>query len=535
MAISLFRALLWAALALASLSLCALLVFGGPGGPLAGRSPLNIEGIAAVSFLLLSLCRPAHAGAADAGARLQAWSRRDFLLMGSIGGCALLFFARNLDAPLVFDDYRHIYDVSNESWRGVLRWFTSPSHAAFFRPIGFVSYFVDCLWAGRDPLRWHVTGFVVHAVNCMLAYLFGRQLRVSRGAAAVAGLMFAIHASRPEAVGWTDARFDVLATCFVLISLTLLNRFFDTGRQWPFGLAMLAAVLAILTKEAAYCLPLLVVCLIPLRERQDRRSVVKAAIALSTVCAVGFVYRWWSLGGVGGYYTVDGRQLNTDFNLLRAGKALIFRLWTQLVFPINWSVDLGISLKIALFALLVAMVAASWFAWPSGRRLVAALGMVLASALPVQQLLLIGSDLNGARLLYLPVLGIALWWGLLMEGLGDRRLRFSIALGVLFFHAIALQHNQRMWREVPALARNACVQVGQELARDPRPIRVRGLPPSLHGVYFIANGFPECVLFNSGQDPRRVRTGDAVRASADDTARILTWNREKLRFDEVGK
>ena len=60
---------------------------------------------------------------------------------------------------------------------------------------------------------------------------------------------------------------------------------------------------------------------------------------------------------------------------------------------------------------------------------------------------------------------------------------------------------------------------------------VRNLPASLHGVYFLANGFPECVLFNSGQDPRRVHVEGT---SPDPSARLFTWNPRDLRFEEAG-
>ena len=34
---------------------------------------------------------------------------------------------------------------------------------------------------------------------------------------------------------------------------------------------------------------------------------------------------------------------------------------------------------------------------------------------------------------------------------------------------------------------------------------MRNLPIKRQGIYFLANGFPQCVAFNSGQDAGRIR------------------------------
>ncbi len=50
---------------------------------------------------------------------------------------------------------------------------------------------------------------------------------------------------------------------------------------------------------------------------------------------------------------------------------------------------------------------------PAVYLLLAAIVLEIIAALPVEHLLLMGADLAGARVLYLPVLGLALFWGVL--------------------------------------------------------------------------------------------------------------------------
>jgi hypothetical protein len=66
------------------------------------------------------------------------------------------------------------------------------------------------------------------------------------------------------------------------------------------------AVLALLSKQAAYCLPFLVFGFISFKDRKIRRSVLRAAGVQFVVCAAMFLYRFWIIRGIGGYRTSGG-------------------------------------------------------------------------------------------------------------------------------------------------------------------------------------------------------------------------------------
>jgi hypothetical protein len=263
----------------------------------------------------------------------------------------------------------------------------------------------------------------------------------------------------------------------------------------------------------------LALCLIPFRTRRSARDIAKLAGVLLAICAVVFLYRVWFLGGIGGYRTQAGTPAIFEFSIVRTLKALLFREWALFFFPVNWSVQPGIWLKLASVAMLAVAALLLWFSRLNRPRFWACLALTLAAALPVQHLLLIGPDLAGARVLYLPTLGVALFWGTLLQHGKSAGVALVCASGLLLFQWTALEHNLLIRNDVAQLSRQTCLQAANELANDPRPIAVRGLPATRSGVFFLANGFPQCVAIN-GHHPQ-----DAARVQVmNPAARSFVWD-----------
>jgi hypothetical protein len=62
-----------------------------------------------------------------------------------------------------------------------------------------------------------------------------------------------------------------------------------------------------------------------------------------------------------------------------------------------------------------------------------------------------------------------------------------VSIAIVVFNLVALSHNMAAWEYASQKARAAC-SVAAKCAGV-----ASGLPGSLNGVYFFANGFPECV------------------------------------------
>jgi hypothetical protein len=283
----------------------------------------------------------------------------------------------------------------------------------------------------------------------------------------------------------------------------------------------------LLSKEAAFALPLLILLLIPFKPGSDRRRILQAAAVAAIVCVVFFAYRTWYLGGIGGYTTASGEPSIFQFSAIRSAKALFFRQWAILFFPINWSQNPGLVLKAAAVFMIVS--AAGFLRWSQAprRNLLLSLAFVIVAVLPAQHLLLIGADLSGARILYLPSVGWALFWGFAAAGVPFPIARVALPAGLLLFHLAALEHNLQIWRSVALESRQICRDFGAGISHETGPVAVHDLPATRNGVFFLKNGFPQCVAFNSGADPDRIHTTDSPTG-----ARTFTWSEQNHNLYE---
>jgi hypothetical protein len=164
---------------------------------------------------------------------------------------------------------------------------------------------------------------------------------------------------------------------------------------------------------------------------------------------------------------------------------------------VNWSTHLPAALRAATTVFVTVLeLCAPRIRRSSGQ--LAGLAFVVAAALPIQHLLLFDPDLAGARHLYLPVAGLAIFWASLLETSPPFR-AWAAGVILLTFNIAALHHNLVPWRTVPATARAVCLEAGRMLKADPEPTLVSGLPQKRQGVYFLSGGFPDCVAINSGE------------------------------------
>ncbi|MFM2124914.1 MAG: hypothetical protein RL328_1365, partial [Acidobacteriota bacterium] len=161
-------------------------------------------------------------------------------------------------------------------------------------------------------------------------------------------------------------------------------------------------------------------------------------------------------------------------------KAVFVRLWTSLLFPINWSEDpawmVGVLAVFYIGGLL-------WLAQRGGTAGARwCLVSLAVSILPPLHLLGGSADLSGGRLLYLPSVWFCLLMGFAIAGL---RKRETLAVGgaVLLFHFGAVQHDLGFWIRTSEQVRMVCAQ----------PERPAEPPTMIDGVPALANGLDDCV------------------------------------------
>ena len=157
---------------------------------------------------------------------------------------------------------------------------------------------------------------------------------------------------------------------------------------------------------------------------------------------------------------------------------------------------------------------------PDRRLMGFSFGFVIVSTLPPLHLLGIGAGLANSRLLYLSSVGFCLMLAVATDGL-NRRVRWIIPALILAFNFAALQHNLDSWEygsekaKATSDAAQTCISpgVGQ--------IVVSGIPSSLRGVPFFANGLREAIDLQRSGAPLMMTVDGADNPPS---SRLLVWN-----------
>lgn len=133
-----------------------------------------------------------------------------------------------------------------------------------YRPVASLSIFLDAVFARTDAWRYHLTNLILYFACCCFVSLITLELtgrtgnRMSGIAALWAGLLFAVYPLHPESVAWIIGRVDLLCGLFYLASVFLFLRF-QLVREKPLLYMSLASfLLALLSKEMAVTLPVVV-------------------------------------------------------------------------------------------------------------------------------------------------------------------------------------------------------------------------------------------------------------------------------------
>lgn len=454
-----------------------------------GRAIINAGTVFALGLIaaLLARCRAGKPGSQNPR-QTWAWGSRDIAAITSVLVLIAAAYWRAAHIPFLSDDYVLVRMAQLFSGNyGTI--FTRGGGDGFFRPLGYISIGWSWPWAKLDALRWHVLALTIHALNTVLVYFLARTMSLSRAWAWFASALFAVDAAHPEAVTWIAGRFDLLATALVLVGLIAFIRFWEgDGFLWC-AAAAIAMTAGILSKESAYALPLMMLVYTCSRPDFRKRS-VRMLAPFFILAAILFAYRWTLQGGIGGY-----PQMFAPHPVSLAN-ALLLRSWAILFFPVNWTTGVGAGLSIATILYGAAWMALPWS--PAGARsqLLVPLGLALAAAIPPVGQLLLGADLEKSRLLYLPSVGFCLF-AASATGMAAPRIRTMAALAMLAFQFIALRHNLGTWEDIAAKSKTVC----EAATACSNPNDVTGLPRSIDGVYFFANGFPECVRFQQASHP----------------------------------
>ena len=408
-----------------------------------------------------------------------------------------------------WDDDRNLID--NLSYRGLgwqqLSWMFSTFHEGHYQPLSWLTFGLDYLIWGMNPVGYHLTSLVLHGANAVLFYFVARRLlgaalpqatsaenwRLSVGAGLTA-LLFSIHPLRVESVAWATERRDVLSAWFFLGAIYFYLRSHaaehdQARRRWMTG-AIVVYALSLFSKATAMTLPIVLLWLdiYPLKRLRlawpvNFTPVLRHILSeklpfflLAILFAVIALFAQQNTGAL--------RPVENYFVTYRLGQAfygLYFYLWKTLLpvslsplYELPYDFDMWTPVFLACGAAAVVLSALLYLLrqrWPAALACWAYYLVVVAPVLGVAQS---GPQLVADRYSYLSCLS----WALLAGGVfylclnpsrdrSDRAVRSVLvplfASAVLMILGVLTWKQSQVWRDSKTLWRHA-IAVGSDSA-----------------------------------------------------------------------
>ena len=413
---------------------------------------------------------------------------------------ALLFFARSFTSYFVCDDFQFLDRISFSTAAEYLT--KSWGYGNEYRPFLPYTYALDASISGASPVGYHVTNTLLHTANSLLIAGLAVLLGISRGTAALAGVVYLLNPVGHEAVLWISGRPVTLAAFFILACcyLFLLACRRDQPSSWLWAGVYVLFVLGLGTYELAIVTPLLAGFLAFLT-KQSRRSYQKHLIILLVIAGIYGVFWNWFFDFRFTRIKIEHSSWNIAVNF---GEALAHTFHGSLRME-----------AIPFYAVLLGLLARH-----RDGRLMMFLALVWFAMGYLPYFAVQG---YADRFAYLSSSATAVVLAAAIASIPRKTVQYAAALLLLGFFATGMQNRITAWKEAGAIAQSIPLEVKRELPVFPtdRPVVLLNVPAMHKRAYVYLTGLDRAI---ERQYPgENVRLTTVVDASIDDRAVILSY------------
>jgi hypothetical protein len=198
-----------------------------------------------------------------------------------------LIYLPFISGGLLTDDFAHVVRLSTLD--STARLIDAPDAFGFYRPVTQVSLALAPGTRGERLALARAINVALHASVIALAFLVSRLVLQSVIGAGLATLCFALTPKAPSiAVLWISARGELLMALFSLASIAAWIAWTRNGRGWWLAGAIASYGLALLSKETATLLPLLLL----VTPRPERPLTVRVSAIAGFVVLALVIYAW---------------------------------------------------------------------------------------------------------------------------------------------------------------------------------------------------------------------------------------------------
>mgnify|MGYP001281065611 CR=1 FL=1 len=238
-------------------------------------------------------------------------SWRPYLIIVAVG---LLVFGRTVFFGYTyFDDdnfiLKNIDSISKPST--IISAFHNLYYGSYYRPLLTVSFVIDALVSGKAPWMYHLSNVVYHLVTGCLVLRLLLKLKFTELIALSMSLIFTIHPLVTQSVAWIPGRNESIHGIFVLLSLISYLNYRSSEQSKYLVSHFLFILLALLIKETALVIPLLIILYNILVERKWLVPIKPAIIIGGWIFVIA---AWYIMREI----AFSGTKVSTDIFLLSA-------------------------------------------------------------------------------------------------------------------------------------------------------------------------------------------------------------------------
>ncbi len=274
------------------------------------------------------------------------------------------------DYPLIVQNQKELSSFTNipKFFRADAFLSVTGNHL-FYRPLLDVLLMAEMMIGGTSPAIYHLTSILIHLGCCILIFKILQRLGTPQMVAALAAILFCVHPLNTSAVVWIPGCNDTLLTVYILSSFLFLLRAIESGKISQLVWHAALFFCAMLTKESAVVLPVLMIAFVLLLHPEIPRKTLWVSAGL---CYLPTLAAWYLLRSSVPY--TFNVYLRTGFVLESALHNLpgIFLYVSKIFFPFNLSIypNLADNSVVAGVLAMPALLAAFWIWKPSSIRAV---------------------------------------------------------------------------------------------------------------------------------------------------------------------
>lgn len=177
---------------------------------------------------------------------------------------ATLVYTNCLNHSFVYDDESTVvYNYFIRHWSNLPDLFTGRyftlSGELTYRPVVTLSYFVDYFFWHLNPLGYHLTNILLHAVNSTLFFILISHRVKETTTAFVSALFFSLYPLFSEAVNAIGFREDLLAFMFLILAFIFYLKANQQRYVLYYSLSLTCHFFSLFSKEMAITLPVLII------------------------------------------------------------------------------------------------------------------------------------------------------------------------------------------------------------------------------------------------------------------------------------